>query len=442
MDEAHNDALKLNRLWLRLTLLFIAMSILSWPIGCSTTTILEADNQRQWVRGNMHTHSHWSDGDDYLDMIALWYREQGYQFLVFTDHNVLAKSQRWINVERSKGGQQAFDKLKTRFPSHVEQRISEMGVLEVRLNTFREIADRMNETGKFLLIQGEEITDSFNNRPVHLNVSNIQQLIPPMHGQSITETIQNNIDAALDQQKRTGEPMIIHLNHPNFQYAVTAEDMMRVRGERFFEVFNGHPGVHNVGDKLHAGTERIWDILLTRRLAEFNLPPLYGLATDDSHKYHEYSSGKSNPGRGWVMVLVDKLSARSLVESLEAGRFYASSGVTLRRIKASATHFNIEVEPVEGETYKIEFIGTRRGYDATSFPVVDDQGKEIRTTRRYSDDIGETFATITGTTASYCFTGDEIYVRARVTSSATLENTIDDDMQKRAWCQPVIRIGK
>ena len=103
--EAGKDALRLGTEWLRSMVLFLSMSILSWPTAYSATTVLEADNQRHWVRGNMHTHSHWSDGDDYLDMIALWYRKHGYQFLVFTDHNVLADSQRWIDVERSKGGQ-------------------------------------------------------------------------------------------------------------------------------------------------------------------------------------------------------------------------------------------------------------------------------------------------------------------------------------------------
>ena len=428
--------------WLRSTALLFSMSILSCPIADSATTVLEADGQRQWYRGNMHTHSHWSDGDGYLDMIALWYREHSYQFLVFTDHNVLADTQRWIDVEQSKGGRHAFDELKSRFPDHVEERTSESGALEVRLNTFREVAARMNEAGSFLLIQGEEISDEFDKWPIHLNVSNVQQVIPPMRGDSVHETIQNNIRAVLEQRKRTGEPMIVHLNHPNFGYAVTAEDMMLVRGERFFEVFNGHPSVHNVGDRHHASTERIWDILLTRRLAEFELPVLYGLATDDCHAYHEFASGESNPGRGWVMVLADQLSTQALVDALEAGQFYSSSGVELRRIEVSSTHVTIEVEPIEGETYKIEFIGTRRGYDPTNSPVVDDQGKPIRATRRYSDDIGETFATITGVKASYRFSGDEIYVRARVTSSATLENTLEEDMQQRAWCQPIIGIGK
>src|SRR5690606_10019515 len=96
-----------------------------------------------------------------------------------------------------------------------------------------------------------------------------------------------------------------------------------------------------------------------------------------------------------------------------------------------------EVQPVEGETYTIEFIGTREGFDPTSQPVLDDEGNPIRATRRYSSDIGETFAQVTGTRASYTFQGDEIYLRARITSSAIHRNPATDDEPQQAWCQPV-----
>lgn len=426
--------------WVRL-LLLVGIYLLGERSIAADETVLKADGALRWYRGNTHTHSHWSDGDDYLDMIALWYREHGYQFLVFTDHNVLADTERWIDVEDSKGGRPAYEKLKARYPEYVQERISETGSLEVRLNTFREIAARMNQPGKYLLIQGEEISDSFDEAPIHLNVANIQTVIPPMRGGSVYETIENNIRAALEQRKRTGEPMIVHLNHPNFQYAITAEDMVLVRGEKFFEVYNGHPYVNNAGDEFHTGTERIWDILLTRRLAEFQLPVLYGLATDDSHHYHRYSKKDSNPGRGWIMVLAPELSTKALIDALEAGRFYASSGVFLERVTMSPTELTIEVKPEPGETYQIDFIGTRIGYDPSSRPVVDDQGNEIHATRHYSDDIGETLATVAGTSATYHYSGDEIYVRARVTSSAPPDQETDENERKRAWIQPVVRLG-
>jgi hypothetical protein len=399
---------------------------------------LQAAGALKWYRGNLHTHSHWSDGDDYLESIALWYREHHYDFLGFTDHNILADKERWIDVEKSKGKQQAFDKLKRKFPmGWVEERTQD-GRLETRLKTFREVADRFNEPGKFLLIQGEEVSDAFQKLPIHMNATNVKELLVPRHGESVAETIQNNTDALIAQRERTGQPMLIHLNHPNFGYGVTAEDLMRIRGENFFEVYNGHPGVNNSGNNEHASTERIWDIINTFRLSELKLPPLFGLGTDDGHAYHNIPSRASEPGRGWVMVLADSLTPERLIDALEAGRFYASSGVTLDCVRSSADGLEVSVRPDSGVTYTIEFLGTRTGFDSKSEPVLDKDGKEVRATRRYSDSIGQVFCRIDGPAARYRFQGDELYVRARITSSRLHPNPSEVGEFERAWTQPTL----
>ncbi|MGD9853754.1 MAG: hypothetical protein AB7U20_02270 [Planctomycetaceae bacterium] len=401
---------------------------------------LRAGGGLRWYRGNMHTHSHWSDGDDYLEMIADWYRTNGYQFLVFTDHNVLADAERWVTVDRTKGKRRAYDKLKARFADWIEER----GVgadLEVRLRTFDEVAERFNEPGEYLLIQGEEISDKFGNYPIHLNASNVQELIPPLGGGSVSETIQNNVNAVIAQRERTGRPMIPHLNHPNFGYAVRAEDLIPIVGEKFFEVYNGHPLVHNHGDHIHASTERIWDVVLAFRLGKLGLPVMYGLATDDGHDYHDHGPKDAIPGRGWVQVLAAELTPAALIEALEAGRFYASSGVLLKSVVSSPRGLSVEVDSVPGESYTIEFIGTRKDFDRTTTPLTGDQGEALHTTGRYSDDIGQVLATTRGTKAAYTFTGDELYIRARVTSDAKLPHPSEPGDVKQAWCQPVVGPG-
>ena len=37
--------------------------------------------QPRFWKGNLHTHSFWSDGDDFPEMIADWYKRHGYHFL-------------------------------------------------------------------------------------------------------------------------------------------------------------------------------------------------------------------------------------------------------------------------------------------------------------------------------------------------------------------------
>jgi hypothetical protein len=197
--------------------------------------------------------------------------------------------------------------------------------------------------------------------------------------------------------------------------------------------------VHNSGDHHHASTERIWDIVLTWRLAELGLPIMYGLSVDDGHEYHyEPAVGHSQPGRGWVMVLARELNAVSLIAALETGRFYATSGVRLKQTVSSERGLSVEVDVEPGVDYAIEFIGTRAGYDAHHEPVTGKDGKAVRTTHRYSDDVGETFLRISGPEGRYQFSGDEYYVRARVTSSRPHPNPSERGEFERAWCQPVL----
>jgi hypothetical protein len=235
-----------------------------------------------------------------------------------------------------------------------------------------------------------------------------------------------------------GQPMLVHLNHPNFRWGVTAEELAHVIGENFFEVYNGHPGVANSGDEIHASTSKIWDIVNTLRLTKLDLPMMYGLATDDGHAYHETRPGvASQPGRGWVMVLADSLEPDALVTALEAGRFYGSSGVTLNSITVTDRSLQVDIAKEEGVTYTIDFIGTRKGFDDSSRPAVDDPEKAVAITRIYSDDVGAVLQSSEGTSATYQFLGNELYVRAVVTSSRQHPNPSEKGDFEQAWVQPV-----
>ena len=411
----------------------------SFASAAETTLHLKDGNGRKWYRGNMHTHSLWSDGDDYPEMIASWYKERSYDFLVFTDHNVLLQGDKWIDVEKNKGGQAAFDKLTAKFPGDWVQTRTEKERLQVRLKTFDSIFDRLAEPQKFLLIQGEEITDHFKNLPVHLCATNVSELLPPLHGESVLEVMQQNINAAVSRRERTGEKTLVHLNHPNFGYAVTAEQLMKVIGENFFEVYNGHPSVHNSGDATHASTARMWDIINTWRLAKLDLPVMYGLATDDGHAYHETKPGKgSQPGRGWVMVLAQTLDPDTLVTALEAGQFYSSSGVTLSSVLLSDNNLMIDIAAEEGVTYQIDFVGTRKSFDDSSKPATDDETKASGLTRVYSTEVGAILQSDKGTSATYTLKGDELYVRAVITSSRPHPNPSETGDIEQAWTQPIV----
>ena len=257
-------------------------------------------------------------------------------------------------------------------------------------------------------------------------------MIPPQGGGSVVEVIENNLDAVEQQRRRTGQAMIAHLNHPNYKWGVTASDLAEAQNERFFEVYNGHPGVRNYGDAEHPSTERIWDLVLTERLSAPPGKVLYGLATDDAHQYHQYGPGKVNPGRGWIMVRARHLTPEAIVQGIEQGDFYASTGVKLRDVGSDGRRIWIDIEPEPGVSYRTEFIGTLRQDSTTSGSSTSGTDNAIPETS-----VGTVLARTGDLEATYRFTGQELYVRARIRSSKPHPNPFGEGDAQMAWTQPM-----
>ncbi|MCE9607281.1 MAG: hypothetical protein K8U03_20540 [Planctomycetia bacterium] len=406
-----------------------------------------ANSPARWWKGNLHTHTLWSDGDDFPEMVAEWYRTQGYHFLGLSDHNILAQGQRWKARDSilKRGGPTVVEKYLARYGSSWVETRGSGDATEVRLKPLDEFRALVEERGKFLMIPSEEISDKVDGAPLHINATNILEAVQPLGGATVTEAITNNLRNLHDQAERSGREILAHLNHPNFGYAVTAEDLAHAVLERHFEVYNGHPGVHQLGDDHHPSVDRIWDICNTIRLVDLKAAPLFGMATDDSHSYHGKPEA-SHPGRGWVMVRSTHLTPEYIVRAIKAGDFYASSGVVLTEARYDAEHksLELEIEPHGDAVFTTQFIGTLRGVDVVGRPIAapppEANSKEKKPTRRshkYSDEIGKVLATATGPKARYVFTGQELYVRAVVTSSQAADDPSFEGQRKQAWTQPV-----
>ena len=375
----------------------------------------------QWYKGNTHTHTYWSDGNAAPEHVIDWYANNDYNFLVLSDHNILSHGEKWYPIDREDWRPlrpEHVEDLQERFgPGWVETRTVD-DVEQMRLKNLPELRARFERPGKFIMIQGEEITDAFENRAVHINAVNLQELIPPQGGTSVRDTMQRNLDAVIEQSQRLNQPMLAHINHPNMGHSNSAEDIASIKGERFYEVFNGHRGVLTNGDDQVPSADAMWDIALTLRLTELDLGLLYGLATDDSHNHH----GKgltSQPGRGWVWVKANSLHPDSIVRAMRAGSFYASTGVKLKDFKTKGRFLRLEIEPEEGVRYTTDFIGTRY------------QDGQVMT-------VGEILATTTELRPTYEMNGDELYVRARVTSSRKHPNPFAEGDMEMAWVPPIL----
>jgi hypothetical protein len=405
-------------------------------------TLLPALNgpSPRWLKGNLHTHSFWSDGDDFPEMIADWYKRHHYHFLALTDHNVLSEGQRWVDVSERMTKSQALKKYRARFgDSWVETRTDkEKNKQQVRLKPLDEFRSLLEEPGKFLLVPAEEITASVKSRPVHVNGINLRDVIKPAGAVEVPESIRVTHRAVTAQAKKTGKRMLASLNHPNFGWGVYAEDMAAVDELGFFEVYNGHPGVRNDGDAVHPDCDRIWDAVLALRLGKLKRGVVYGLATDDAHAYHAWGVGKVNPGRGWVMVKAPYLSAEAIVRAMEAGDFYATTGVILDEVQRNKEGISLKIRGEKDVSYRTEFVATMRDTKVEGKPFLDKDGKEIPGPLDYGKEVGKVVATSNELTPRYKVTGKELYVRARIVSDKKHPNPFKKGDVEVAWTQPFV----
>jgi len=310
-------------------------------------------------------------------------------------------------------------------------------VPQARVRPLAEYRGLFEEPGKFLLIMGDEITDSWaapksERIQVHLCAGNLANPVPPQHGASVCETIANNLRAVAKQEARQKRPTVTVLNHPNWGGPVPVEDFTAVADLRFFELLNGHVAdEETTGDAQRLSTDRLWDVVLAARLGRLGLAPIYGIAADDSH-----SAG--NGGGAWIVVRAASLTADTLVAAVRAGDFYATNGLRLKDVRRDGNEYVVQVEPEEGITYTIQFIGTMRGYDRSQEDAKDAEGALLPPTERYSPEIGQVLKEVKGTEAPYTPTGEELYVRAKIVSSKPPATPDSKDTPETAWTQPMI----
>jgi len=299
----------------------------------------------RWYKGNTHTHTLNSDGDSTPDDVVRWYREHGYQFLVLTDHNFLTS-------------------------------VDGLNALHG--------ADE-----KFLVVKGEEVTSPLGEKALHVNGLDVSRKVDQATGASVLEILQRNVDAI------RGAGGVPHINHPNFRWSITGDELRQVRNNKLFEIYNGHPQVNNLGGGGVPGLEEVWDAILSSGVL------LYGVAVDDAHTFKQPGNANvAGPGRGWVAVRAPRLEPRALLEAIERGEYYASNGVELDDLQVSPQRVHVAVKPVAWSKYRVQFVG--KG--------------------------GRVLSESTEPIATYVPKGDEGYVRARVLESNG----------RMAWIQPIV----
>jgi len=392
--------------------------ILALGLWLGTALFSVSLHAEQWYKGELHCHSHWSDGSTLPELVIDWYRANGFHFMSLTDHNVLQLDQnRWREAASA-----LLADSRQKFGNDFVETKEENEKTLVRMKTIHELRKLFNKEGSFLLVPGHEQNAAVAGRTLHSNAVNISETIPfPSNFSTVAEGALAWRKATLENAAKSGDVGFWMLNHPEWPYYdVQPEMLIEASDIEFYEWNVTSPAERYPIHPDHPTHEKYWDIVNSFRLIQ-DKKLIYLVATSDAHQYGRFDNGLANPGCGWVGVRAEKLEANALFSAMKKGDFYSSTGVEMKDIRfdAGTGTLHVEVKPEEGVSYSIRFVGTKKDFDTSTRTFEDPQvgNRPARAGTIYSNDIGTTFQTVSGTSASYRMAPDDLYVRAVITSN-------------------------
>lgn len=242
----------------------------------------------RFFRGNLHTHSTLSDGVLSLAEVCRRYRDEGYDFLALTDHFI---------------GRYGFPIADT-LPFRSADFTTILGA---------ELHSGAQENGELWHILAVGLPPDFSPPP---HVADFQAEPGQETGPEIA---QRAVDAGA----------FVAVAHPQWS-GLTLADARSITAAHAIEVYNHGCAV---GADRPDGFHTL-DLLLSegRRLT--------ACATDDAHFTEPDHFG------GWVMVHASENDPDALLESLKAGRYYASEGPEFRNIGIDDSALTVETTAI------------------------------------------------------------------------------------------------
>ena len=459
----------------------VAAAAGSFP-GCAGIPAESGNVGRRWYKGMLHMHTHWSDGRALPEQCAAAYKDAGYDFVSFTDHNRLGVDPaRYIAVGNGseKGWPpvcvhpECFRKYMERFGKSARVRRGDAnGLTLVRLKTFDEVRAMFEEKEKFLMIPGVELTTDVKVGGVvysmHMNVVGIDDVIERARRAKLIEFLPGRTGSSAIRESRElsealartrgNPPFFCMVNHPHWlYYDVFAQDLIENPEIRYFEICNNGsewPVPEELDGEWYC--DHLWDAVLAYRTTH-GQQLLYGLGTDDTHFYPGTGLEYSAFGDAFIKVRAEALSQKALFDAMQRGDFYAASQLDLEDVsfdRGTGT-LTVSVPAIEGVACRIRFISTKKGVPLApvryfDIPATKEHMNRSRRVPVYDERIGATARLVEGERgrrleASYTLSADDLYVRARVETDAPAKfrrRRCLHPHHHTAWTQPYAMEGK
>ncbi len=276
------------------------------PDNCfgRSAKVLIDTRMKKGFKGNLHAHSTVSDGELLPKEVVDIYREHGYSFLAFSEHQCYTYHENFESVD-----------------------FIILPAVEVN-SSFGQPKRFFHANG----ILGPTSLRKDSGLPYghleHLDVPNLSDYC-------------SGAQRAIDDLTESGH--LVMFNHPGWSFNSFC-DLLILDGYFAVEIYNH---ASQVESGVGVSTAH-WDAVLRsgRRV--------WGVASDDNHNRNKFGEAPAewDSFGGWVMVDAEELSHDAIASALLDGRFYSSMGPEIHYLSFDGSKIYVECSPVQ----RIHFI--------------------------------------------------------------------------------------
>ena len=264
-------------------------------------------------KANLHCHSILSDGRLSPEELVEAYRDKGYSVLAITDHEA--------TYDHSHLSTQDF-LLLTGYEAYIrptEQCRYNPFIPEIHLNLFAKVPH--NTT--FICYNPHSC------KYMPHEIAETRQTAGPSGDRTYSvESINQFIRIA----KENG--YLVAYNHPCWSMEAE-EDILRYEGLFSLEIYNTGATMENGFESNMALFDKL------NRKGKF----IYCHGADDNHNKHPFDDIMNDSFGAWTMILAKDLTYGSVIDALEKGNFYASTGPTIHRITMENRFVEVKCSP-------------------------------------------------------------------------------------------------
>ena len=258
------------------------------------------DGSKSFYKANLHCHTTRSDGRATPEVVKEEYKKRGYSAVAFTDHDHLLNASHLTDED------------------FVAITGCELGIYGTKVDTYSpKPSGRMVHLNFFAKDPNCDMTPCYHEKYDWYKFEDLRHLVKydePYERVFSAEGINDMIRRGHEQG------FLVSLNHPNWSL-LTAGEYLYYEGLDFVEIFN--TGTHISG---HHGDEAAYNDMMKSGSR------VMCVAADDNHNIHGFEGARSDSFGGWVMIAADRLGYTELMDALERGDFYASTGPEIRSI--------------------------------------------------------------------------------------------------------------